>query len=202
VTQAVSLRYVNLPQNQLQQYRQNDRTSEVVNMYRKLRSVALDTALFATANIAITASPRQDEAQIRELQARQAAAWNNHDAAAYANLFTEDGDVVNVVGWWWKGQREIESKLSAAFAFAFRQSTLTITDVQVKFVKPDIAIAHVRWTMKGARTPPGVPEPREGIQLQILKKQRGKWLIASFQNTSSVPEVPFPTGPPSTVSKF
>lgn len=149
----------------------------------------------------LSASPPQDEAQIRDLQTQQAAAWNRHDATAYANLFTEDGDVVNVVGWWWQGRREIESKLTTGFAFAFKQSTLTITDVQVKFVKPDIAIAHIRWTMTGARTPPGVPEPRAGIQLQILKKQQGKWLIASFQNTSSVPEVPFPTGPPSSIPK-
>lgn len=159
-------------------------------------------AILALAcSLPINASPRQDEAQIRELQAQQAAAWNSHDARAYASLFTEDGDVVNVVGWWWKGRREIESKLTAGFAFAFKQSTLTITDVEVRFVKPDIAIAHVRWTMTGARTPPGIPEPRQGIQLQVLQKQRGKWLIANFQNTNSVPEVPFPIGPLPSVSK-
>lgn len=38
--------------------------------------------------------------------------------------------------------------------------------------------------------------PRQGIQLQILEKRAGTWLIASFQNTNSVPEAPFPTGPP------
>jgi uncharacterized protein (TIGR02246 family) len=136
-----------------------------------------------------------DEAAIRNVQMRQADAWNRHDAEAYANLFTEDGDVVNVVGWWWKGRSQIASRLTAAFAFVFRQSTMSITDVQVRFLSSDIAVAHVRWTMAGAKTPPGIPEPREGIQLQILKKSAGKWLIASFQNTNSVPERPFPTGP-------
>lgn len=136
-----------------------------------------------------------DEVEIRNLQTQQAAAWNAHDAAAYAGLFTADGDVVNVVGWWWKGRSEIEGKLTTAFAFVFRESKMSITDTFVRFLSPDIAIAHVRWTMTGARTPPGMPEPREGIQLQILKKSAGKWLIASFQNTNSVPERPFPTGP-------
>ena len=112
---------------------------------------------------------------------------------AYASLFTEDGDVVNVVGWSWKGRSQIESRLAAAFAFVFRESTMSITDVRVRFLSPDIALAHVHWTMVGANTPPGIP--REGIQLQILKKSADKWLIASFQNTSSVPERPFPTGP-------
>jgi len=35
-------------------------------------------------------------------------------------------------------------------------------------------MAHVRWTMTGAKTPPGVPEPRQGIELQVLQKQKGK----------------------------
>jgi uncharacterized protein (TIGR02246 family) len=145
--------------------------------------------VFATAQ-------QQDESAIRQLQARQAAAWNRHDAEAYAKLFAEDGDVVNVVGWWWKGRPEIERKLKAGFAFVFAQSTLTITDVDVRLLNPALAIAHVRWTMTGAKTPPGLPEPREGIQLQILTKQAGEWMIASFQNTNSVPEMPFPQGPP------
>jgi uncharacterized protein (TIGR02246 family) len=137
----------------------------------------------------------QEIAAIRQVQLRQAAAWNQHDATAYARLFTEDGDVVNVLGWWWTGRAEIERKLAAGFAFVFAQSVLTISDVQVRFLTPTVAIAHVHWTMTGARTPPGLPEPREGIQLQILTKQANDWMIASFQNTNSISEVPFPSGP-------
>lgn len=134
---------------------------------------------------------------IRELQERQAEAWNRHDAGAYADLFTEDGDVVNVLGWWWRGRTEIRSKLTDAFVFVFRDSRLTITDVHVRMLSPDLAVAHVRWTMDGAKAPPGAPAPpREGIQLQVLQKVTGRWLIASFQNTNSVPETPFPKVPP------
>jgi uncharacterized protein (TIGR02246 family) len=165
-------------------------------MFRPI--VKLVFALMIIVSIAaITSAQNRDEAQIRAVQERQAAAWNQHDATAYANLFTEDGEVINVVGWWWKGRSEIEAKLKAAFTFAFKTSILTITDVDVRFVKPDVAIAHVQWTMTGARTPPGVPEPKQGIEIQVLKKQQGKWLILSFQNTTSIPEVPFPLGPPS-----
>ena len=158
-------------------------------------TLGLFIAIAGSSLPSVGAAQSRDETEIRSVQARQADAWNRHDAAAYANLFTVDGDVVNVVGWWWKGRSQIESRLTAAFAFVFRQSTMSITAVHVRFLSPTIAIAHVTWTMVGARTPPGMPEPREGIQLQILKKSAGKWLIASFQNTNSVPERPFPTGP-------
>ena len=141
----------------------------------------------------LSAQSARDEAEIREVQARQQEAWNRHDAKAYAALFTDDGDVVNVVGWWWKGQREIEAKLTAAFVVVFRDSTLKIDDVEVRFLAGNVAIAHVRWSMEGSKTPPGIPEPRQGIQIQVLQKRGRAWRIASFQNTSSLPETPFPT---------
>jgi uncharacterized protein (TIGR02246 family) len=136
-----------------------------------------------------------DEAEVRSVAMRQADSWNRHDARAYAALFTDDCDVVNVVGWWWKGRAEVEQKLTAAFRFVFRDSRLTITDVHPRFIAPDIAVAHVRWSMVGAKTPTGIPEPREGIQTLVLTRQSGRWLISAFQNTHSVPERPFPTGP-------
>lgn len=152
--------------------------------------------VFLALPIVVCSAQTRDETDIKVLQERQATAWNDHDATAYANLFTEDGEVVNVVGWWWRGRREIETKLKAAFAFVFKESKLTITDVSVRFIKPDVAIAHVQWTMTGSKTPPNIPEPKQGTQLQVLKKQKGRWLIFSFQNTATIPETPFPTGPP------
>lgn len=160
------------------------------------RTRALILLVVLSFGASIASAQTKDEAQIRDLQRRQEAAWNQHDATAYAALFTEDGEVVNVVGWWWQGRAEIEAKLKAAFAFVFKSSTLTVTDVHVRFIRSDMAIAHVKWTMTGARTPPGVPEPKQGLEIQVLKKQRGKWLILSFQNTTSIPEIPFPAGPP------
>ena len=142
-----------------------------------------------------------DESAVRQVQVSQADAWNRHDGAAYAALFTEDGDCVNVLGWWWKGRAQIESKLDAAFAFVFHESQLTITETEVRFLSPTIAIAHVSWTMTGARTPPGMPEPRLGIQTQVLQKKSGHWLIQAFQNTNGVPERPFPLGPPAAPAK-
>jgi uncharacterized protein (TIGR02246 family) len=155
----------------------------------------MNRVIFALALCAAAATAAaNDEAGIRRVQAEQEAAWNHHDAVSYANLFTEDGDCVNVLGWWWKGRAQIQSRLTAAFAFVFHDSTLHVTDVQAKFLSPTIAVAHVRWAMEGSHTPPGMPEPREGIQVQVLRKVDGRWLIDSFQNTNAVPERPFPAG--------
>lgn len=154
-------------------------------------------AMCSTAS-AVTAD---DESGIRQVQVAQADAWNKHDAAAYSALFTEDGDCVNVLGWWWRGRAEIQSKLTAAFAFVFHGSQLTITDTSVRLLSPTIAVAHVSWTMTGAKTPPGMPEPRQGIEIQVLQKIARHWLIVSFQNTNGLPERPFPAGPPPATAK-
>jgi uncharacterized protein (TIGR02246 family) len=165
-------------------------------MTGSLRTLAiLGTALTMTHTTPVAAQA-SDEAEIRAVATRQGDTWSSHDAKGYAALFTEDCDVVNVLGWWWKGRSEVESKLTAAFAFVFRESKLTITDVQVRFLKPDVAIAHAHWTMTGAKNPTGgAPEPGAGIQTLVFTRAAGHWLIAAFQNTNGMPERPFPTGP-------
>jgi uncharacterized protein (TIGR02246 family) len=151
--------------------------------------------LVATVANPALAQSDNDRAEIRSVAMRQADTWNRHDAKAYAALFTEDCDVVNVLGWWWKGRAEVEQKLTQAFRFVFRDSRLTITEVDTRFLRAEVAVTHARWTMVGARTPPGMPEPRQGIQTLVLTKQSGRWLIAAIQNTLSIPERPFPAQP-------
>ena len=156
---------------------------------------------FLAACVVLSGQAHSQDAEIEAimaLQDEQAAAWNRHDAAAYAKLFTEDADVVNVLGWWWKGRPEIERKLSRAFAFVFADSQLVIEAVHVRLLGPNYAVAHVIWQLEGAKSPPGAPAPPgNGIQLQVLRRDNAGWRIISFQNTNSIPEVEFPTTSPS-----
>jgi uncharacterized protein (TIGR02246 family) len=136
-----------------------------------------------------------EEVVIRELEARQESAWNAHDAHAYAQLFTADADTVNVLGWWCKSRAELEQKLGVGFSFVFAQSQLHIDEVTVRLLTPEVAIAHVRWSMTGAASPDGSNNhiPEKGIQTQTLYKTADGWHIAAFQNANSVPERSFPT---------
>jgi uncharacterized protein (TIGR02246 family) len=149
-------------------------------------------AMIVAAGAAQARMP-SDVAKIEALEQEQAQAWSAHDADRYARLFTEDADVVNVLGWHWKGRAELERKLSRAFALVFARSQLSVHDVGVRFLKPDVAIAHVPWTMTGALSPTGgTAPPQQGLQTQTLVKRDGRWGIAAFQNTNAVPEREFP----------
>lgn len=154
-------------------------------------------AIGASTQVVTAADNTADETAIQQMEMQQAETWNRHDAKAYAALFAEDGDCVNVLGWWWQGRAEIEAKLANAFAFVFAQSALKIEDVKTRFLNPDLAVVHLRWSMTGARGPSGgAPPPQQGIQTQVVQKSGAKWTIAAFQNTNTIPETPFPKGLP------
>ena len=150
-------------------------------------------AALARSSPGSAASANGDEAAVRAVEVRQAQTWNAHDIHAYGALFTNDADVINVLGWWWKSRAELEAKLGAAHQGPFRLSVLSIGDVTVMFPAPDVAVAHVTWSMTGALTPDGNPAhvPEHGIQTQVLLRRGGAWLISAFQNTNGSPERAF-----------
>jgi uncharacterized protein (TIGR02246 family) len=157
----------------------------------------LCAVVLSAAAAAAAAPAKSEEDAIRDVQSRQQEAWNKRDAKAYASLFAEDADAVTITGWKWKGREEIEARLGQGFGFMFRDSTMTIGDVEVRMLSPAIAVARVRFTLEGVKVMPGRPAfPGEGIQMQVLQQYDGRWLIVAFQNTGRTPEAPFPQGPP------
>jgi uncharacterized protein (TIGR02246 family) len=166
-------------------------------MDRQLLRIGILVFLAALAGPVFSADQNQDEADIHAVTMGLQDAWNRHDMKAWAGLFSEDADFVNVVGWWWKGRLEIEKKHAAAHAFIFRESTLTVDEIHTRFLTPQIALVHTRWSLAGHKNPDGTPgNPRKGIFTLVLQKQSGKWLVSAAQNTDSIPEVPMPMGPP------
>ena len=142
--------------------------------------------------------PDSDEAAIRALEAQQAQSWNAHDIHAYAALFTEDADVVNVLGWRWRGRAELERKLTLAHRSVFRTSVLTLETIDIRRLAPTLAVVLVTWRMADAQPPDGVSghAPEMGVQTQVLQRLAGGWRITAFQNTNRTPERPF-AAPPS-----
>jgi len=152
--------------------------------------------LICAAGLAVPSSAverSKDEAAIRDLERRTDEAWNRHDAVAYGQRYATDADSVNVLGWWWQGRAQITQRVAEAHAVIFRNSVLHTEEVQIRFLRPDVAVVHVRWSMTGALGPDGKPvPPRTGLRTEIMQKQDGHWLISAVHNTDSIPEVPFP----------
>jgi uncharacterized protein (TIGR02246 family) len=152
---------------------------------KSLSVFVVGLALLLSAWAASAQSDTKDLEAIKQIEKDWEAAWNRHDMKALTALVAEDVDFVTVAGLWLKGRKEFEEQHTAIHAMRFKESVRTTTDVQVKFLKPDVAIVHVKGVIKGEKAPDGTPlQPRPGIFTRVVTKENGKWLIKASQNTA------------------
>jgi uncharacterized protein (TIGR02246 family) len=107
---------------------------------------------------------------------------------ALASLHAEDIDFVTVSGprGWLKGRQQFKDAHAEVHKSMFKESILTIKETHVKFIRPDVVIAHVLWQTKGDRVPDRKPgEQRDGIFTWVVEKRGGNWLIIASQNTEN-----------------
>lgn len=131
--------------------------------------------------------PASSKESVEEVVRAFADCWNRHDIEAFAQLFANDAEFVNVVGLWWKGREEIKQAHIATHKMMFKNSYLTITNINVRFLKPDVAIARSRWELTGHVGPSGETLPqRNGILMNLIIHTNGKWMIKDSQNTDII----------------
>jgi len=152
----------------------------------RTRPLLLLLALALAPSLVRAADPAA-EAPLRAHVERFVSAWNQHDAGALARLFADDADFVNVVGIWWRSRQEIEGAHAATHRTLFKDSTLSGRIASVKLLRPDVAVVHVAWSLKGSRTPDGQPMPeRTGILVFVATREGEGWTIRAAQNTDIV----------------
>ena len=111
-------------------------------------------------------------------------AFSRHDARAWVSFCTPDAQLVTVRGESMKGIAEIEKGLATIFQTRGRQVTLKTLELTVRFIRPDVALAHVTNELTGLVSPEGqtLPPHRE-LSIRVLVKDQGVWRITAFHNT-------------------
>ena len=139
----------------------------------------------------LTLGTPADEHAIRQLIAAVLEAANRRDAKAGSLLFTSDADFVNVLGMRWKGSAEIERSWRARFETGLKTATFRLVNVQISFLKPDIALAHALTEITGFIDPNGqTVAPHNELSLRVLVKEDGRWLVRAFHNTTAASSIP------------
>jgi uncharacterized protein (TIGR02246 family) len=145
---------------------------------------------------------KKSEEAIRWVIEQHAEIWNRHDMTAYAALFADDADLVNIRGGWWQGRAQIEERMTALHKTFFRESQIVPADITIRFLQKNIAIAHVRWKLTGILDRDG--QTYDQIQNTITtwtmtrrgdpqgdgNVSGGTWQIEAFQNTEIAPPPP------------
>ena len=124
-----------------------------------------------------------DETAIRKVLERFGEAWNKHDAQAFSMAFAEDADFTNVLGMSAHGRTDIAKFHAPMFATVFKDTSLKVDKVHVRFIKPDVAAVDEWWEMTGARDRSGREIPlRKGLLNLVMTRQDGTWVISVMHN--------------------
>ena len=127
----------------------------------------------------------KDREAIKSIALRWQDAWNKHDMKALAALVAEDVGLITVAGARLRSRKEFEEDHAKSHQSVLGESVLTMNSPEVKFVRPDVAVAHVEWGIMGVKVPAGEARPpQRGVLTWVLEKRKGAWLIIASQATT------------------
>jgi uncharacterized protein (TIGR02246 family) len=123
--------------------------------------------------------------QITAVLTRLAAAWNAGDGTAYGAEFTEDATYVTFAGEVLRGRAAIAEVHQFLFDGPLGGSRMSGPGAgEVRTITDDVA--HVLVDGAGGVRLEGqeeLPEDRVGTVSFLLRRDRGGWAVAAFQNT-------------------
>ena len=156
----------------------------------------MKSLLFAALALSIAAAPlgaqtKADEEAVRKLPQAFADAWAKHDGHELAKIMTDDVDFVTVGATWIHGRADFEKYHTRLLSGRFKESSTTLLQTEVRFLRPDIAVVHWSWTMVGDKNPDGSARDRRyGMMTMVAEKRNGAWLVVASQNDNSFPGLP------------
>lgn len=113
-------------------------------------------------------------------------AWNNHDAKAFGEMFSETAHWVTASGVRVKGRPEIQAFLGNEHITWARTTTMKAADVEVRFIGADVAVVFFRWDIVDVanRDGKGVSSFR-GSTLFVAANEANRWSVAAGQVASA-----------------
>ena len=127
-----------------------------------------------------------NQIKLKNLSVKWQNYWNNHNMDSMGTMLQNNVDFVNVAGVWLKGKSEtIIDHKQKHLGIVFKNSIWTTDSVDIKFIKPDLAVIHLSWGLSGDNDPDGTPrKPRHGIFTWLVIKEKNNWKILISQNTN------------------
>ena len=123
-----------------------------------------------------------DEAAVRTIVNHWQQSWEKFDASVLAGDFADDAEWLNAFGVRQKGGANIVAFVSQVVKRPQVQGRRTTWDEpQIRFLRPDVAMASRSYTTLGHKMPSGTELPeRHTHSTWVLTKDNGKWRIASW----------------------
>lgn len=147
---------------------------------KTLVTLALVTLFGLSVNVHAQNNHAADESAMREAVKQMETGWNTKSGALFAKPFADDADYVIINGGYIKGRTVIESAHQRIFDTVFKDTMIELNVQQIRFLRPDVAVVHV----KGHRTGPTTDLKQAAMLTLVMTKEKQGWTIAAFQNTA------------------
>ena len=118
-----------------------------------------------------------NEDRIRRVVQDLIAAWNHRDVDGFVLLFAEDASYITGTGAHWKGREAIRREMASRIPGSSSAEQVTISEVGVKILGADAAMALVRWRMD--------TDGRTGLFTLVTTATPEGWRIVLLHNTDS-----------------
>jgi uncharacterized protein (TIGR02246 family) len=164
---------------------------------RTLAGLGLAAVLLLASGQAGVARGTDDSAFILTLFVqRYFAAFNRHDAAALARVFSGDGELTDAAGQNVRGREAIEAAARSAFGSVFKDAEIHFVRIDTRQLARDLVALDVRWWIFGA-TAPHWGQTQYGLSAWIAAKRDGEWqILAAHEQLIDAPATPAPSAPP------
>jgi uncharacterized protein (TIGR02246 family) len=122
-----------------------------------------------------------EKAAIVSLTQRVVTAWSQHDAEAFAGVFTEDGTMI-LPGLYKKGRPQISAYMAAAFKGAYKGTQVTGTPLALRRLGRDAAVLI---SMGGVlRSDESEVSEKDAVHaMWVAVRKGGAWQLAAYQNS-------------------
>lgn len=133
----------------------------------------------------MTEAPALDDAltqSLTDVMRTITEAWAGHDAAAFAEAFTEDATLILPGDVYLEGREAIRDFMAGAFSGPYRGTRVHGQPVSVRLVNAATAVLVSRGGVlaPGERT---VAPEREIRATWVLVREPAGWLLTAYQNT-------------------
>ncbi|HYD48567.1 MAG TPA: SgcJ/EcaC family oxidoreductase [Terriglobales bacterium] len=120
------------------------------------------------------------EAEIHRMHTAFNEAWNRHDAAALAAMWTREGDYVEPDGRLVQGREAIEKHLGLEHKSVFANSRLHLVVERARLVANGTAVVDGSYELFGAVNPKGEAiGTRSGYFTTVLVRTESGWSVAA-----------------------
>ncbi|WP_116244147.1 SgcJ/EcaC family oxidoreductase [Nocardiopsis sp. FIRDI 009] len=135
----------------------------------------------STNGAAIPGLSAADSADVAKLPGQIVAAWADHDAKAFSEVFTEECTMV-LPGVLCRGREEVREFMASAFAGPFKGTRVTGTPVSARALGADAAVL----VTQGGVLAPGDEEVSDARAIRatwVAVRTDGGWRLAAYQNS-------------------